>query len=219
MAILEEPKGWASSRSRLLSKMHAAVNASPPGYVNLSIPKHTITTPCLWDLVYEPALSGKALEVRWSDGSRSGFPCGFLPPGYPTGPMPQPRLRLGLMSFRHPELDYIVDLYACRNCELASLQSIAAEEAYAYQRACEVLCDAALAGGALVEVYHTGLEPMVVGFYRGAASVLAARLKRRMPRNLWLAPMFYIGEPVKRHLGPTSPGTDPGQYIRSKVWM
>jgi hypothetical protein len=170
-------------------------------------------------MAFDPALAGKALDVRWSDGSRSSFPCGVLPQGAAGTQSLLTKLRLGLMSFRHPELDYIVDLYACRNRELAALKSMAAEEAYAFGRAKEVLLDSALTQGALIEVYHTGLEPMVVGFYRGVVAALVERQKRKLPRLLQVQPMFFVGKPEHRELSPDSPGAKPENYIPSKVWM
>lgn len=215
--LSEEPAGWQHMRTKLLAEMKAALLASPSGFVNLSKPKHAVTTPCLWEVAYDSAFSGKHLDVRWSDGSSTRFPCGVLA-ATPETSAPKVRLRLGLMSFRHPELDYLVDLYACRNRELAILKSMAAEEEYSFSRAREILLDPALQE-AVVEVYHTGLEPMVVGFYRGVISSLAERKTRGLPRNLLVQPMFYAGAPEREELTPNSPGADPNRYIRSKVWM
>lgn len=215
---LQEPKGWSKARSSLLGEMLEALEAKPPRTVNLSIPKHAISTFCLWEITYDESLSGKKLSIRWNDGSGSQFPCGVLPRGVSEQDVSEPTLRLGLMSFRHPELDYIVDLYACRNRELASLRSMAAEEEYSFQRARSLLTDSMLELGALIEVYHTGLEPMVVGFYRGVVSVLVERVKRGLPRTLHLVPKYYVGAPEREGLGPHSSGADPSHYLAGKVW-
>jgi hypothetical protein len=219
MSIPEEPRSWSHAREQLLTRMRFALCTTPQGGVNLSLPKHTITTPCLREISFDTTFAGKALDVRWSDGSRTSFPCGALKEANQDTPPPTTVLRLGLMSFRHPELDYIVDLYACRNRELALLGSMSAEEEYSYERAKEILLDPALSNGAVIEVYHTGLEPMVVGFYRGVVAALYERSKKRLPHSLWVCPMFYAGPPERSGLNPNSSGAKPTSYIPGKVWM
>ena len=212
------PPGWVAARTRLLAEMQSALKAIPPRAVNLSIPKHAVTTPCLWEVTFDATLAGSSLDLRWRDGSRTNFPCGVLPRDESVVAEPQITLRLGLMSFRHPELDFLVDLYACRNRELAVLRSMAAEEAYSYTRAREILLDPALDRPMFIEVYHTGLEPMVVGFYRGVSAAIKERVQKGLARDLWIRPMFYAGKPDNKKLSTNSPGAKFENYSASKIW-
>lgn len=216
---VKEPNGWVFSRKRLLKDMKEALLSTPAGFVNLSQPKHAVTTPCLWEVTYDQNLSYRVLDVRWSDGSRSEFPCGQLPEIEHSTTSSKLRLRLGLMSFRHPELDYLVDLYACRNRELAVLKSMADEEAYSFERARSILLDPTFDNGGLIEVYHTGLEPMVVGFYRGVVASLLERKRRNLSEVLAVRPMFYAGKPQKKGFTADSSGAKAENYIQSEVWV
>ena len=212
------PPSWEQARSKLLREMRSAITSGEPAAVNLSIPKHTATAYCLRQLAYDPSLKGRFLPVVFNDGAKpSPFPTGILENGHAASE-PGAVLRVGLMSFRHPELDYLVDLYVCRNLEIARLSATAEVEEYAFRRALETLGAPEMNRDIVVEVYHTGLEPMVVGFYRGVTEVLRRRAAAGKARNLVIRPRLFAGEATHENLTPGSPGANPGNYIRCIDW-
>ncbi len=120
-----------------------------------------------------------ALRMLFGDGSQSApFP---LPPlRLPTGIGPlwkegtRRLLRVGLISRRHPLMDFAVDMYLLRNAE-AKGESYAGTEERACLAARQLLDEAvgvAGSAGLLLEFYQTGLEPAVVGFWRGVCETL-----------------------------------------------
>lgn len=218
MPIQNIPKHWVEERKRLRNEILDALHTGTP--VNLSRPKHSITAPVLRELSFDSSVAGRKLSIVFLDGTKSPpFQFGLLakllvPPDIGT----LPRIRLGLMSFRHPELDYLIDCYVTRNLEIVEQASMADEEAISYRNAVVLLSDAGLNEGAHIEVYHTGLEPMVVGFYRGVAEVLCARQRTKLPRTLVVTPHLYNGKPIKEQLGPDSPGAKAENYIACEPW-
>ena len=70
-------------------------------------------------------------------------------------------------------------------------QADAREEELSFLRAHAILSDTAFANGGQLFVYHTGLEPMVVGFYRAVVSVLAERRAAKTRKPLIVRPRFF----------------------------
>jgi hypothetical protein len=116
-------------------------------------------------------------------------------------------------------MDYLVDLYLMRNRDLGDEPSMAAEEEQTCRRTVELFADPAIRDGCQIHVLHTGLEPMVVGFYRGVTTVLLERQRRHLPRTLVVIPYFYShGESAKTAISPESPGAKPEFYTPYTPW-
>jgi hypothetical protein len=122
------------------------------------------------------------------------------------------------MSFRHPELDYLVDLYITRNRELASEAAMADEEALAFDRTVEFFEDPSFDRGGVVYACHTGLEPMVVGFYRGVVQTLRTRVQKGLPRALSVVPLLYGHEKTDPPFSPQSRGALLESYDQIEPW-
>lgn len=121
------------------------------------------------------ALTMKRLPVVWSDGTESPpFPlkCLSLPPSYDKNARP---IRVGLISGRHPALDESVDYYLLRNREVDLTETSAEQEKLAYLSACDALEEFSEAGGGVLELHQTGLETVIVGFYRAFTELLLAK--------------------------------------------
>lgn len=214
---------WVVHRRRLKEEIEACLAAPNPLPVNLSLPKHTATAPVLREFAYDQRYRGRHIPVVFMDGSKPPlFPIGcFYEQARPQALPESKILRVGLMSFRHPQLDYLVDLYITRNCELADEPTMAEEENLAFERTVAALSDPVLEPGGEMEAYHTGLEPMVVGFYRGVVQVLRERQRVGRPRRLLIRPRLYApkGEMAEaRHFDRTSPGADPNSYESCEPW-
>ncbi len=209
---------WESSRRLLVQEMRECLAQGKPRKVNLSVPKHTVIALSLWELATDPTLRGKSLPVIFSDGSSSApFPVGTLSKAPSEVSCPPLSIRAGLMSFRHPELDYLVDLYVCRNLEIAKSESMASEEALAYDRTVDLFGGSDAEAGGLIEVFHTGLEPLVVGFYRGVVEVLRRRHAKVSP-TIVFRPLVFPKKGESEALTAQSPGAKRENYVALPDW-
>lgn len=216
--ISEKRRGGPFHALRMEIRRH--LRTGNPSAINLGIPRHTVIATVLRRFVYDRRYAGRFLPVIFTDGSRPpDFPIGCFDDGAWPAPSEETNeqvLKLGLMSFRHPELDFLVDFYVTRNRELAEEPTMAEEEKLAYERTVEVLSDPVLNDGGEIWVFHTGREPMVVGFYRGVVSVLKDRRERGLPRTLVLWPHFYPRPKSDGPFTPASPGAQLRFYRRAK---
>lgn len=122
------------------------------------------------ELPIEPAW----IRIAFRDGSKgAALPllC-LLPVDRPVG---LPVLRASLMSCRHFEIDQYVDVCILRNSEMSRGDdvSIAEQEQMAFDQASTLLrgCIEKM-GGLELHLYHTGLEPAVIGTYRAIVEAL-----------------------------------------------
>jgi len=128
------------------------------------------------------------VPVVWSDGTESpAFPVGCLTPPMPLDPQVSP-LRMGLISGRHPALDETVGLYLVRNREVKLTATEAEQEALVYGAAREALDELLTAGGGVLELHQTGLQPAIVGFYRA----LTERLLNGARGKAWVTPRCFV---------------------------
>lgn len=212
---------WRREHRVLHDEIAKHLTTGVPQEVNLSLPRHGVATPVLHRFVYDPARAGQVVRIVFLDGSRvrPGFAVGCLTLSEPgLIAQKEPHLRVGLMSFRHPELDYLVDLYVTRNRELAEKPSMADEEQLAFARTVALLRDATFKDGGDIWAYHTGLEPMVIGFYRGVVQVLRERTEQKLPRTLVIRPFVYHGHKDKGPFDRQSPGAQHQSYKAFDPW-
>jgi len=208
------------NQSRLRHQITECLANGSPACVDLSRPRHGVTTPILREFVYHDAHKNGMLPVVFRDGSKpTEFPIGRLseapmPTRVPTSEI----VRLGLMSFRHPELDYIVDRYVATNRELGGNPSVASEERLAFERSIEILSDSCAKVGGEIWVYHTGFEPMVIGFYRAVTEILATRISEGRDRNFLIQPCLYSGPRSEPPFTRESPGANPNMYRLEDPW-
>lgn len=183
------------ARDELRRQFTKSLGSSPAVPVNLSFPRHGTTTPVLREFVYGTKFRGRELPVILKDGSTPHpFPVGRLEETDEPQPVAaEHAIRVGLMSCRHPDLDYLVVRYVTRNKELAAESSLAEAEQLAFERTVELLSDPDAEEGAEIWAYHTGFEPMVLGFYRGVVHVLDHRAAEGLPRCLVVRPFFHKG--------------------------
>ena len=210
---------WQQQRTILARQIHACLTKGTPPDFNLSIPRHSITAPVLRRFAYDEAFRGRSIPVVFQDTSKSEpFPIGCLTANQ-SAPKTGEVVKLGLSSFRHPDLEYLIDLYFARNRDLNDESSMAGVEALTCRRAVEMLSDPALRDGGQVWVFHTGLEPMVVGFYRGVVTVLQERKRRGLPRTLVITPWLYaLDHSDTKNIGPETPGAKLESYVQADPW-
>ena len=168
-----------------------AVKSGEPA--NFSNRSNDVITEVLHRFVY--VLSPHAptpfdVRIVYADGSEGRpFPIRCLssndPPEKADGDIPV--LRAVLMSMRHVELDRVVDMAWFRNREVSKLRTLAETDEYCYQVTATLLKDALLEGPLRMQLYHTGFEPAVIGFYRA----LVENLRRNQPVSV--EPFYYRG--------------------------
>lgn len=220
MSTSGQQYNWDYQRARLRSRIEACLHApdSPP--INLSIPKHGVIAPVLRSLAYDEKYSGKSVPIVFRDGSRPApFPIGVLSLVEEAPPREElPIIRLGLISFRHPDMDYLVDLYLVANKHIDRHSSGAEIEQYAFHVTVETLGDMQVAEGAAILVYHTGLEPAVIGFYRGVVEVLRARINKGVPRRLVVVPCLFEGEKTAKSITASCAGAKANSFVECEPW-
>ena len=91
-------------------------------------------------------------------------------------------IRLGCVGIRHMELDGVVHLYICSNRTVSNPRNSSATiEEYAYNSFMQVILQDVPKDGIIepikVELYHTGLEPVIIGIYRAVIDLLNAGQK------------------------------------------
>ncbi|NER93994.1 MAG: hypothetical protein F6J86_09160 [Symploca sp. SIO1B1] len=220
------PKSWTRRQRALEKEIKKGFESSPSRPTNLTQFDHIAITLALRSFVYDTNYQDKEIPVIFMDDSvPPPFPIGCLPPGELVHSIQGlPLVRLGLMSCRHPELDYLVDLYVTQNRQINQEASMADQEELSSQRMVEMLSDPALDNGGIIELYHTGLEPMVVGCYRGIVHLLKKRIALGMSRSLVFCPMFYNPQKDEKNennkgFSRLSPGAKFESYVGSEAWF
>lgn len=163
----------------------ALANDTP---INFSNFRHREITEALRDRVFGPH-EANHLRVVFADGSEAApFPLSALRLS-PVAVQDEPTLTAVLISGRHPELDRQSDMAVLRNAEIAASQTMAEQEALSMSKASNILHSPALTQGGVLHVYHTGLEPVVLGFYRAVVNVL--REQAGQPPSLVVVPIYH----------------------------
>lgn len=114
------------------------------------------------------------VPVTFQDGSTSiGFPLRALAPADRPGGLPM--MHAALISARHFPMDKIVDVAVLRNAEIsrrgdvsyAEQEELAFERGHRFFEGCLERAD-----GLEIHLFHTGLEPAVLGVYRALVELL-----------------------------------------------
>ncbi len=191
--------------SDLLKKeVSQALGQQPARPVNLNRFRHTHIVKGLYDLVFGDGFSRTTLKrfrVTFNDGTETnGFPVFCLPRPQDLDAKAFP-LRLGLNSGRHPELDQMIEFYLFRNTQVKAWETAAEQEKEAFYHTIKLLSDTFWEKGGVIECFHTGLEPIVTGFYRAVVENALERIRNNMPR-LQVVPMIFSprGVNLRQHL-------------------
>lgn len=215
----DQIKRWKQREKELVTLIRTCLTAEKPFPVNLSTPRHTAIAPALRRLAYDQRYRDRSFPVVYTDGSTPlPFPVGVLDRATKPTARELPKLILGLTSFRHTDMDFLVDLFLLTNRELDTKGTIADEERQACKAALDLFTDPTLRDGVLIYVLHTGLEPVVVGFYRAVIQALLYRKRMNFPRRFVVTPCIFMGD---QHSGPytaKSPGADMKNYAKGKSW-
>ena len=157
---------------------------------------HTVITEALHQVVYTPEEEAE-LGLVYASGSRtSNLPVHCLWPH--NEPIDRTTvLSIGTLSYRHKEYEdgtfADVDRYLILDRETRALSDLEID-LLAYERMSEQLKDPFFSRNtAYIEIYQSGLEPLVVGMYRAVVSHLQERNRLGLPK-MWIQPVYYVGE-------------------------
>lgn len=157
---------------------------------------HDVITQVLHEFVFVPPGSATrtiSLRVAYADGSEATpFPLFCLPQPDTSNISTENVLRVALMSMRHLELDSEIDFCWFRNREVSRTRTLAETDQFCFDTTVEQLKDSLQLGDLTIEVFHTGFEPAVIGFYRGLVQILLNLQKQAMSR-LIVIPFYFRG--------------------------
>lgn len=172
---------------RAYHQLNEAILSAQP--FNASAFSHQVFTELIRDYIHKPPISFLRRLINWllfwrrtkpiplqiiyNDGSATRpFPLFSL--SRISQPKDFPIIKVGLMSMRHPEeLDPLVDAYLLRNREVDRRESCAEQDDISYYRTSQFLLELLKdKNRAEIHLYHTGLEPVVVGTYRAIVETL-----------------------------------------------
>jgi len=134
------------------------------------------------------------LRIAYSDGSEAEpFPvlCLQRLPDIALETVSRP-LRVSLMSMRHFELDPEIDFCWFRNREVSRTRTLAETDSFCFNNTISQLDDCMKQGNLYIELFHTGFEPAIIGFYRGVAQKLLQLRNSKTP-SLRVIPLYFRG--------------------------
>lgn len=161
------------------------------GVVNFSNPTHIPITKVLHEYVYDSIrTTHQTIRVVYSDGTEAErFPIACrsnnLKPEETQRLFHSPILRASLLSIRHLEQDFEVDMAWFLNQQVSRPRSFAETDYFCYEKSIDLLEKMVLP--ARLYLYQTGLQPAVVGFYRA----LINWMNQKPERQIIVIPQFY----------------------------
>jgi hypothetical protein len=167
------------------------------GPVNLGRYRHAVIVGVLHELIYRQRAGGPAeIPVLYADGSQAApFPIGSrqLDPAVILQAEAATPKRVALISIRHPEMDVDVDIAWLPNRGASRVRDSQADtDAWCFQHSLEQFRSFPGDELTVVDLYHTGLEPAVVAFYRALLTGLDEGWLRAAVRpRLYHGPSLY----------------------------
>jgi hypothetical protein len=169
----------------LADPANASLKLNPSG-----VPNRPLTDTLRMYAAASPGQNLVYAQVEYRDGStgpdfplRSVSMSNIIPSGIE-------HFRFSLLSVRHVELDRVVDGAWFRNSQISvGSRKVGVTDQLAYQISMEQLDKLAAEGPLLIELYQTGLEPAIMGFYRALV-----QLMRERPGTISVLPMYFTGQ-------------------------
>lgn len=181
---IEEDTLSQEQRGNMLKALNAQIDNAiqTGGEVNFSNQPHSVITEALNFHVYRNGVNQdeKSVKVVYMDGSEAErFPLHCLETSENKDISEQDTriLKVSLISMRHLAMDDHVDMAWFRNCEVSVARPFAETDAFCARRTIELLKEIENRDFC-IHLYQTGLEPAVVGFYRGLVRFLHSQEKR-----------------------------------------
>ena len=187
-------KGRAAVEARFRDQIAKALDSSTAGTdirpISPSGIQNAVVTEILRDSVLGYGGQRVDVPVEYRDGSRSAhpFPLRCLALGTEVRGEFDLKLKFALLSIRHSEMDAAVDGAWLRNAEISRPRPAALTDDLVFATSCAQLDELTDRGQRKVriEMYQTGLETAVVGFYRAVTYHLL-----RHPSTVAVEPMYF----------------------------
>ncbi len=193
------PEPWkSSSRNRRVAEterfetqvQRALTGKGPTTAINPSAVSNRVLTETLRR--YVDARSGVRridVPVTYRDGS-TAEPFPFQALTMSDGPpLDAPVLRFTLLSIRHVEMDELVDGAWFRNTRISLNRPAGLTDADAFAISIKQLARIRAMGPTVIEMFQTGLQPAVMGFYRAVTLALIQH-----PGSIHVIPKFFVGD-------------------------
>lgn len=196
------PGNGSSAYNNLLAGIEQAIRTG--GAVNFSNQPHPVVTEVLNKIVYaEDGRKPAMVRVVYLDGTEAApFPVRCLLRKTTDSLQGEfLRLRASLVSMRHLEMDARVDLAWFRNRQVSSGGSFAEVDTFCTDQTMNLLRGMPPDQKVVLEMYQTGLETAVVGFYRGLVRFF---LEREDGPPFQVLPRYYNGKT--------------GDYEKGAIW-
>ena len=155
--------------------------------------RHDVITEVLHELVFSPEPENRTVTLRiaYVDGTEcEPFPIFCLPKVSSSELDNNDFLSSALMSIRHYELDEQIDFCWFRNREVSQSRTLAESDLFCYKTSQAQLRLLLGQSDFRLNLYHTGFEPAVIGFYRALVKVM----KEKGPGRIVVRPMYYRGD-------------------------
>jgi len=108
------------------------------------------------------------------------------------------KVRAALISDRFLENDPQIDFAWFRNREVAGTRISSQIDNFCFEATLQNLRDYHQLGTDSIDIYLTGLEPALIGFYRGIVEFMLNLERRKLPRSVAILPLYYQGKSVFR---------------------
>lgn len=186
---------------RTASGVASDISRGLPGSLNFSDMRDAITAETLYALAHSPDFgpSGIMVPIIYADGSRAAdFPIGCLRPRQENELailQDEWIWRIGMISGRHPELDWLVNFYWLNNILISRPVTAAETDDLTYRLSREQF-EKRRSRPWRFRFYLTGLEPALVGFLRALTEELV--LGQGQPTRIEMLPRYF--DPAQRLL-------------------
>jgi hypothetical protein len=203
-------KGRAAVEARFRDQLSKALESAHGGTEIRPISPSGIQNPVVTEILREHVIGDPSdrvdVPVEYRDGSRSAnpFPMRCLPLRADVHGQFELGLKFALLSIRHTEMDAAVDGSWLRNAEISRPRPAALTDDLVYDISIAQLEELTDSGRRTVriEMYQTGLETAVIGFYRAVTFHLL-----KHPGTLAVEPMYFASGSNGNHGAPFRRGT------------
>lgn len=203
-------KGRAAVEARFRDQITKALESADNGVEVRPISPSGIQNPVVTEILRENVIGDRSgrvdVPVEYRDGSRSStrFPMRCLPLRTDMHGEFELELKFALLSIRHTEMDAAVDGAWLRNAEISRPRPAALTDDLVYDISSAQLEELTDSGRRKVriEMFQTGLETAVVGFYRAVTFHLL-----KHPGTLAVEPRYFASASKDNHSAPFRRGT------------
>lgn len=153
----------------------------------LSVSNRVLTKALRRFVAAEPGRRRVDVPVEYRDGSIApNFPLGAV--AMADKPLPDwPVLKVTLLSVRHVEMDHLVQGAWFRNTRISRAGPTGLVDADAFAISQDQLAQLRAKGPRIIEMYQTGFQPAVMGFYRAVAHALIEH-----PGSVCVVPQYFV---------------------------